>query len=410
MILAALLVTAHISYGATPAASPPPSSTINSDVSTTESTSSMGAGLIGNDSFSGSFDEVGDVIVGSLAVLNPSISYSVRYGDGISYGASLRESTTMQQLSPSIRINAAERFTAAYTPSFTWYSSDNLADRVNHRASLKAVGRMGITRISFTQTYSSYSAPLIETAEDTKQAMWGTNVGFATPLGARTNLDLSFGRQSRSTQRFTDVVSWSGFAWLRYRYSQAVGLAVGAGGSYNEVNPGADMYSRDLRTQVTWAPGSKLSVSADFGLNISGFSGSGRGNITSPVYGVAVRYALTSTTVLSVSAHKVVSASYFRDQLTESSRHSINLNQRLFEHFMLNVGVGHSDSQYVNRLLESSREGPAYTRWSYSARISTRMFDRIGVAAFWQSSENDSAIARYDYGTTIVGMSLHWSL
>ncbi len=205
----------------------PPAATKSSPVSTPffkPSTSTGGTSVLAP-----AFETVTETVVGTLALFNPSVSYSVQYGDGIPSVSGRRENSYVHQLNPSIRMNFAERLMLTYTPSFIWYSVDSLNDRVNHSASVNVGGTIEEWSVGLVQTYSYSATPLIETVEVTQEESWGSALSLSRPLGEKTSLDISLGRNARTTVRYNDVATWDGSGWLRYQYSPVLVVAAGSG-------------------------------------------------------------------------------------------------------------------------------------------------------------------------------------
>lgn len=364
----------------------------------------------GWDALSSGFETVTEGAIGVLGFFSPSVNYTLQYGDGIPVLRGDREKSYIHQLSPSLTMTFAERASLRYSPTFTWYSSERLNDRVNHNASLGLASVVGTWSLGLAQSYSRRSAPLVETGQQTDQESWGTSLNAGTPLGSKTSVDLSFSRQSRNTARFTDVVNWSGFAWLRYNFSSALDIAAGAGGDYSEIDPGADISSGNMQGKINWKPGNRVQVGVSAGAKVNRFQGQGRGSIVNPVYRVELGYQVFDATSISLSAHRSVDASYYADELSQSSRYNLGLSQRLFGHYSLGLGVSYMKSDYTLRQPNQVRGGRLDERWSYSATIGTKIFTRTSLSAFMSYSENISASAVFNYSSTMIGLSIGWSL
>ena len=358
------------------------------------------AGLVG--------DSAADTLAWGLAFLHPSINYSLQYGDGLPSAPGRQVKAAVHQLSPSIRIRLGERWNFSYTPSFTWYSNDELDNNVQHAASLRGGYVLENWQIGLAQSFSASSEPLIETGGQTRQENWGTSLSLSTPLNSRTSLSFGLSQELRFTSRFTDVKTWSGTTSLNYQYTPEIKTGVSVGGGYSSIEPGADQSFQHIKGSLDWSVGGRLALQIEGGLDVRRTSGSNRDALINPIMGASASYRLFEATTASVGVDRTVAPSYFSDQVTESMSYTFGLTQRLLGRFSLSLNASQNETDYV----ATDTLDPAVERndslWTYSAALSTRLLKRLSVSVSWQQTENQSDAPGYALTSTTYGLNLGW--
>lgn len=349
-----------------------------------------------------------EVVGRALSFLNLGVNYSIQYGDQLPISRGKGEKSTLQQFSPEAYVTVAERLTLSYTPTFNWYTSDSLNDTVNHAFSARAGMMIGENNLSLSQSYYLTEDPLFETGRQTRQETIGTTVALARPIAEKVTVDAYLSRQTRDTDLFNDVESWSGFVWLRRAQQQGFDLAAGIGGSYYIIEPGPDSYSRQTLGKIRRQIGDRVDIQAEAGLDVSSFSGNSRKNISNAIYGLDARYRLFEPTTIFIGARRTMMPAYYSDQLVLTTRYSVGLDQRLLGRLFLRLGISHPESTYISSGPSTGGEnrGRKDNYWGYSARLGTQLFQRLSVALMWQYNENKSNLAGFTYRGTNVGLTL----
>ena len=353
--------------------------------------------------FSSATDRAGS----ALAFFNPSLTYSLQYGDGLASAVGTEENTVVQQLTPSVYIVFAEKTNLTYSPSFTWYSSDAYDSTVSHTASASTAWRFGEAGLSLGQNYTRTNAPLIETGVQTKQETWATNFDARYPLGERTSLNGGLGRSVRNTDAFTDVETWSASVALSRVINAALTANAALSGAYNSVDPGADLLSRTATVGAAWTPSPKISANLNVGLDFSEFSGEGKQS-TNPVYNGSLSYQLFEATALSLSAQRSTNSSYYANQFTRNTSYTAAVSQRFLQRFFFSGSVSWARSSYVGRMpsdLPIAREDDS---WLTSAQIGTQFLRKFSTALTWSHTEVDSNSAGVTRKSTLWGVSISW--
>lgn len=343
----------------------------------------------------------------AVRFFNPSLQYSLSYGNNLAAYNGSDANSAVHQLSPSIYVQAAERLVIRYSPTFVWYSSKELQDRTDHVVSASAGAGVGNTDLSLGASYSRTSLPLVETGRQTLQDSWSVNGGANVALGERTNLDVSAGIGGRNTDEFTDMRSVNTFVWLRRKVGSTLTLSGGLGGSKDDVDPGADISSGQAKVGAIWNPGPKLSLNLELGVNSSSFEGSDNDH-ASPVYSGEMNYKFTEVTSLSVGARRGVNSSYYANQMSDNESYTLGLSQRLLGHLNFSAGLSWNKSRYIIRDVQAGVREREDEYQSASLALSTFLMDRFSVSLSWSRARNLSNTAGFTRTSTLWGLSIGW--
>lgn len=353
------------------------------------------------------FEGFNDAMLGAVGFFKPRASYSFQYGNNLPSMRGSREDSYVQTLVLGLGFRFAERFSFSYSPSYTWYSAEGLEDQIGHAASLSAGWQTGSVGVGLSQSYSAKSAPLVETGEQTYQESWTTSLSAGTALSDTTSADVAFSQSIRNTDEFTDVTTWSGFGWIRKRFSEDLSVALGAGGGYSSIDPGSDLISRQLKANAAWSPTDRLYAEVELGVDYSRLVGSDAGDVANPLYGLNLQYRLTEVTSFSVGARRSVTTSYFSNQYTESARYNFSVTQRLLGRLSLDAGVTLVNNDYVSkRTAEALQRQDEQT--AYSLRLSAPIARKFYAALSYNHVQNKSNSARYGLSSDAYGFSLSW--
>ena len=353
------------------------------------------------------FSDFSDTVIGAVGLFRPRASYSIQYGNNLPSIRGEREDSYVQKVLLGFGLRFAERFSLSYSPSYTWYSAAQMEDQISHQASLSAGWQTGQFGLGLTQSYTATSEPLVETGAQTYQESWGTTLSAGTAISDTASADVVISQQIRNTDAFADVTTWSGFGWLRKRYSESLTLSVGAGGGYSSIDPGSDLLSRQLKAGLGWTPGERLHIDVELGVDYSKLMGSEVGDVANPIYGLNFQYRLSEVTSFSLGARRSVTTSYFSNQYNESARYNFSVSQRLLGRLNLNLGVSLSDNDYISKSMATAN-GRSDQQTTYSAQLSTPIWTKFFAAVSYQHVENDSSLARYALSSDSYGFSISW--
>jgi len=68
--------------------------------------------------------------------------------------------------------------------------------------------------------------------------------------------------------------------------------------------------------------------------------------VINPLYGLLIQYALFEATTISVNGNRAVSASYFQNQITETTDINGSIRQRLFKKLYFDLSGGYRLTSY----------------------------------------------------------------
>lgn len=353
--------------------------------------------------------EIDDLATGALGILDPSITYSIQYGNAIPSAPGLRQKSTTHQVSPSVRVRLAEQWSLSYRPTFSWYSNEAFTDQVSHSATLKGTGMIRETDVGLSQTYSRSNDVLVETAQQTKQETWSTNGSIGHSLTERTRLVGSGNLQLRYTEAFTDSEAVQASVGLTHRFAEQLDLGVSAGAGYTTMNPGVDYTIQTLGLNVQWKPGTRLTIDSSIGFQITRFRVTNSSNRSSPTYNVSANYQIFEFTTLSLAANRSASASYFSSQLNDRSRVSISVNQRVLEKLSLSLSASSDKSDYLSSPTTfGSTFGRVDRGHSYQASLATTLVEKLSLSLTWQYNRYRSNRVGYTYNSSMIGASAGW--
>ncbi len=361
-----------------------------------------------------SFDEplAGDVPFESLmrwgpVTLHPRTSYSFVYGTDIQSAPGQGHDTTIQTLSPGMLFNLGERWTLDYSTSLILYSSQAFENNLAHNVVLSGSVIYDDWVFSLSHAFSYSSEPLVETGTQTTQQTHSTSVSTGYAINSRASLSFGLSQSLRFVDGFNNSRDWSTSDSFFYQLWPELTLGIGGGAGYVDVAVGSDQTFESVNGSLNWHPGSKLSISANAGGEVRQFSNSDAKMLFNPTFGLGISYPLSDSTSLSLSASRSISASYFADQVTESTSVDISVTQRLFGHFNLSLSAGYSTSDYEatdrNVVVRSTDSG-----YHFGASLGTSFLKRGSISTFYSYSQNSSSQSQYQFGSMQVGVSVSY--
>lgn len=338
--------------------------------------------------------------------VRPHAFYRLSSGDGIQSRPGRRSSTTMSALSAGLLFDIGQRWTADYTPTWTFYSNPVFSDTVDHAFSLNGQALFTDGSIRFSQSYEVSNSPRIETGRQTHEETADTSLAFNYRLGRKTRLELTLGQNLRYVEDAQNSYSWSMQNMYHYQISNRISLGAGFDLGYVDVTPGIDMTYTRPQVRIGWRPTNKLSLNVNAGAEQRRFKRSGSADLNSPTYGAAVYYQPVEWTTLSLAGNRGVSASYFANQVNDSTSWNIGLNQRLLQRINLNMSASRTNSRYIpttTSVITIVREDTSY---SYNVRLSTRFVERGTIGIFYQRTRNSSDVSVYTFNSDQMGIEV----
>lgn len=333
------------------------------------------------------------------------LSYQYLYENGLPDSSGQPQTTGIHNVSPELLVELGTHWSLDYVPTWVFYSNSAFRDSVEESVRLAGWGAYEDWVLRLSQSYSTTSSPMIETGQQTDQVSWSTNFSAIYSINSKLGLELTAAQTYQSAEDFTTSHEWSTTDWLHYKIAPHLDTAVGLGVGYVTVSQGADMTYTRPQAQISWGVTGKITLSVHGGVENRRSLGDNSSDQNNPIYGASLQFQPFETTSLSLAADRVVSSSYFENQLTKNTSWNANLQQRLLQEFYLNLSVGHDTVTYVSSLdgEDTPRNDDIYT---FNARLSTVLFRRLSVAAIYQNTRDSSAVTGFSLASRQVGLEL----
>ncbi len=359
------------------------------------------------------------------ATLHPHVFYQFLYGSGLESGPGQTGNSIVQRFSPGATLDVSANLTLDYTPTFSFYSSHQFRNTLDHSVALNWGTVYHDWLFSVSQNYISSSDPNVETAAQTDQQTYSTSLGAAHQFNDKISLDLGVGQtfyytgngSSNYLINLADSRSWSTMNWLNYSYAPRLNFGIGLGFGYSQQSAtnSSDAMNEEYQGRVNWRATDAISFQLSGGLEDQQYLSGGANPLLTPIFGAGVQYQPFDHTQISVNANRTVNRSSFANQVTEGTSVSADLNQRLLGRFFLDLGGGYVSSKYVASL-EGFSAGRSDNTYNFSARLSSSFIKRGTVAIFYDYSKNVStqngfaaSSSAFAYSSSQVGFELGFS-
>ncbi|HLX71717.1 MAG TPA: outer membrane beta-barrel protein [Verrucomicrobiae bacterium] len=330
--------------------------------------------------------------------LRPRVTYDFLYGTGILASPSNHVNSVIQQVSPGLMLGVGSHWTVDYAPLWTFYSNHQLADTLDHAATLAWGTIYEDWVLSLSQSYTSSSGPLVQTGGQTSQETYLTAATGSYRFSEAMLLELGVNQDFRFADKFTNYRQWSTMDWLGYQFQPQLNAALGAGFGYVDLDASPDQTYEQFQGRLTWRTTQKISLIVHGGVEVRQMPDT----LINPIFGASLQYRPFEVTTFSLNADRTVAPSFFEGQVTETTSVTATLSQRFLERFYLTVGGAYNNAQYITSATGGSA-GRTDNYDSFNARLSTRFFKRGTVAATYQYSDNSSTVAGFGYRSHQVG-------
>ena len=386
---------------------PPPVNTQPSFVSQDQTNNELSA-------FIPSYQQMDDALPQPLrfgpVTFRPHPFYSFLYVSGLQNGTNHAENSIIQQISPGISVDLGRHWTLDYTPTIQLYSNHDFRDAVNHSATLTGGTRYEDWLFGFSQSFAQSDATLAETAVQTHQQNFDTELTTSYLLNEKFFLNFGLSQKFNFADNLQDSREWSTLDWLNYEFNKRLVVGVGVGIGYVNVqgNHSPNQLYEQMQARVQWRVTDKLSLTVNGGFDERQFLAKGYDSSLNPIFGASILYAPFEQTQLSLDASRAVSTSslYILSQTTEGTSVSANLNQRLLKKYNLHAGLGYTHTDYTVALGPFSANLRNDDVYSFNVRLSRSFLKRGNVAVTYQYSDNRSSQAGFTYRSNQVGCEI----
>ena len=341
---------------------------------------------------------------GSLR-LRPHVQYRYVHASGLTAAPGQQVDSEINSLSAGVTLDVGKYWGVDYTPSWTYYSSAAYRDTVDHNVVVRGATVYDDWVLSFAETFSISSPTLIETAQQTKQRAWSTQVGTIYSFNELLQLETTGNLNELYTDISPDMRDWSLTNWLSSKFARDIDGALGLVIGYTDIVGLPDRTYQQYLARANWRFTQKLTLSVSGGLDVRHSKTSNVADLKNPLFQLSLGYRPFDTTTITVTGSRTVSNSYFVDEVTDGSQVNINLEQRLFGKLFLSTGYSHYETDYNSTTVNSPITRSDSIN-SFNARLTTQLFQRLTVAAVYQSSKNNSSLEAFTFSSNQYGLEL----
>jgi hypothetical protein len=160
-----------------------------------------------------------------------------------------------------------------------------------------------------------------------------------------------------------------------------------------------------LQGRVGWRATDKISFQVNGGAEFTQVTNDGSDSLANLIMGAAIQYQPFEQTKLSVGASRVVSPSYYDNELSVVTSVNGNLSQRLLGKLYLEVTAGYNWNDYTS-LASGVAAQSAADYYSVNVQLSTAFLKRGTIAVFYNYSDNSTAQANLSYTSNQVGFNV----
>jgi hypothetical protein len=336
-------------------------------------------------------------------VLQPDLSYQLSYESGLQAAPGRTANVTVQTFSAEMIVQEGTVWNLAYTPKWVRYSSSLFENAVDQDAKLGASFPLQDWQMQLGQTYSRSSDPLIETGRQTRQQSYASSLkGLCDPSASQLSFEVDLTQDIRFTSLSPSIYDWTNEDWVHFPLSPQLDIAAGAGVGYTHENPGFDMAFVKPQAKITWHPSTKVKLDAEAGTEESRYFTADRETSKTPVFAANLSYQPFLATTLAAGATRDVAASILPGEVSESTKFTLQAEQRLLTHYFFSVQAGTGKTNYLSAgsALASQRGD---TTGSLEASLSTVIFRRLNLGLSASRVHNSSSIQGFGLSSNQFG-------
>ena len=338
--------------------------------------------------------------------LKPHLSYRFIRAEGLQVTPGQATDTEINTFSFGLQADVGPHWTLDYTPTWTSYTAKAYRDTLDHAANLRGATSYGNWAFHLSENFAVASPILVETASQTKQRTWATEVGTAYTFGPALQLRSIADLNERYADTEPDTREWSTTHWLTYRYSPQLDFGIGLGLGYVDIVAQPDMKYQRYLARFNWRLSEKLTLGAEGGVDLRQSRSAAAADMHDPILQATVTYQPFSVTKLTVGHSRAVANSFYDAQVTASNGWNANLEQRLLGKLFLNAGYNRQTVAYTGMSAISGPPRDDHLR-NFNARLTTApMLKRWTAALIYQRSQNRSSLALFDFTSSQYGFEL----
>lgn len=350
--------------------------------------------------------------------LHPLLSYSFSHATDVAGQGGTRQTTIQQSISAGLLFDIGDHWTLDYVPTYSVYDQQTFQDTLSHAVVLRGGTSYGGWDYSLGQSYFTSSDSLLETGTQTSQEGFDTSIGAAHEISSKLTLQLGFDQAIRDTSGFDNVTTWSGNVGLSYALLPNLRTGLTLGGGYNSISLGSSMPYEVVQGTVAYQPGQKLSMFVSGGAEEMQFVDPSAPPLITPVFSASVQYQLFPKTALALSGSRMVTPSYFGNQVQVTTEVGASIRQVLSEKLSLTVNAGYTTEPLTSIVPQPLPQffigTPPTTYLAQTETLHSSVFGmtlsyavarRVALSAYWSINDTTSSQANFRYSSTQVGFS-----
>lgn len=336
-------------------------------------------------------------------------SYGLTYGTGVLTGPGQEDNSLRQTLTPGLNLYAGDRWTVRYAPTATFFSADGYKDTFDHMVSLNGSASAPNWNFGLNHATSTTSTPLVETGRQTDQTIHSSGLSARWDASDRDALTFSISQNIRFADGSPDSYSWANQNWYDRNLTDRISGGIGAGVSYDLLDPGTDMFALRLNGRIQGSLGQKLSYSVSGGAERRDFVGSDASAAISPLVSATITYQVLEKASLYAGFDHSIDISYFSDQYTENSSAHAGATYNFSNRWTGSVIGGFRVTGYqssVTNDLTAREDVSSFTTVSLSWRPARRLMTTLSYS--YRSNSSDQR--NFEFDSHQLGLRITYSL
>jgi len=330
------------------------------------------------------------------------------YAQGIQASINQAVNSIIQTISPGALLEIGRHWTLDYSTAFAVYSSDQFSDTFGQSARLTGGTVYNDWILRLILSYAQTDSPSAVTASQTRQETYSAAFNGSYTINSKMSLDMGLDQNYVSADQFSSYDEWSTLDWLNYQFWPRLNVAAGVGGGYNDNQTGSDMSFEQFQGRVNWRATDRIGFQIHGGVELRQFLSGDAGDLVNPVFDATIQYRPFGQTQISVTARRLVSASYLVDQVTETTEVSAGLEQPFLKEFFLNLNGGYQAVKYISSGAGSGSD--RHDDYSFlNLQIGRTFLGRGNFAVIYQLSRNFSSEPGYSFTSHQVGFQIGYS-
>ncbi len=351
-------------------------------------------------------------------ILHPHVSYNILYSTGVQSGANNQQNTIVQQFAPGISAALGQHWSVDYTPTLNFYSSKEFKDHIDQSAYAQWATHYEDWNFGFSQNISASSDPTTETAAQTSQQSYNTDLTAGYAFNEKWAATMAVDQSISLVSSLQDSFAWKTTEGVNYQFWPRLNAGISLTTGYTKVetktdsgssNP--DSITEQLMFNVNWRATDKVSFQVGVGAEDQQFLAAGYNDSLSPTFNASIQYQPFKNTQISLSASQSVSTSdyYVIAQSSQDTSVSLNLNQRVLVKCHLSLGLSYSVTEFKTSVESFDEPNRSDNNYSFNASFGRDFLKHGNWAITYSYGDNQSNTGGYSQASNQIGFNVSFS-